>query len=59
MAKDGDIIDAMLGWIFELIGWIFNMLIKLVVALIGGLFSLIEKGFKTLFSKSDNANNNQ
>lgn len=59
MAKDGDIIDAMLGWIFELIGRIFNMLIKLVVALIGGLFSLIGKGFKTLFSKSDNANNNQ
>ena len=24
MAKDGDIIDVMFGWIFELIGWIFN-----------------------------------
>ena len=53
MAKDGDIIDVMLGWIFELIGWIFNMLIKLVVALIVGLFSLISNGFKALFSKSN------
>lgn len=51
MAKDGDIIDAMLGWVFELIGWIFNMLIKLVFALVGGLFSLIGSGFKALFSK--------
>lgn len=53
MAKDGDIIDVMLGWIFELIGWIFNMLIKLVVALIVGLFSLIGNGFKALFDKSN------
>lgn len=53
MAKDGDIIDVMLGWIFELIGWIFNMLIKLVVALIVGLFSLIGNGLKALFSKSN------
>ena len=52
MAKDGDIIDVMFGWIFELIGWIFNMLIKLVFALIGGLFSLIGCGFKALFSKN-------
>ena len=59
MAKDGDIIDVMLGWIFELIGWIFNMLIKLVFALIGGLFSLIGSGFKALFCKSENANNQQ
>lgn len=52
MAKDGDIIDVMFGWIFELIGWIFSMLIKLVVvALIGGLFSLIGSGFKALFNK--------
>ena len=47
MAKDGDIIDVMLGWIFELIGWIFNMLIKLVFALIGGLFSLKATAYKT------------
>lgn len=37
MAKDGDIIDVMFGWIFELIG----------------------SGFKALFSKSENANNQQ
>lgn len=53
MAKDGDIVDAMLGWIFELIGWVFNMLIKLIFALIGGIFSLIGSGIKALFSKND------
>ncbi len=57
MAKDGDIIDTMLGWIFELIGWIFNMLIKLIVALVGGLFSLIGSGIKALFSKNESAKN--
>lgn len=51
MAKDGDIVDAMLGWIFELIGWVFNMLIKLIFALIGGIFSLIGSGIKALFGK--------
>lgn len=54
MAKDGDIIDVMFGWIFELIGWIFNMLIKLVFALIRGLFNIIGSGFKSLFGKNDN-----
>lgn len=57
MAKDGDIIDTMLGWIFELIGWIFNMLMKLIIALIVGLFSLIGSGFKALFSKNESVNN--
>lgn len=57
MAKNGDIIDAMLGWIFELIGWIFNMLIKLIVALVGGLFSLIGSGIKALFSKNKSVKN--
>ena len=52
MAKDGDIIDVMLGWIF-------NMLVKLVFVLIGGIFSLIGSGFKALFGKSENANNQQ
>ena len=52
MAKDGDIIDVMLGWIFDLIGWIFNLLIKLVISLVGGLFSLIGSGFKSLFNKN-------
>jgi hypothetical protein len=46
MAKDGDIIDTMSGGIFELIGWIFNMLIKLSIALIEGLFSLIGSDFR-------------
>lgn len=47
MAKDGDVIDTMLGRIL-------NMLIKFAVALIGGLLSLIGKGFKALFSKREN-----
>lgn len=57
--KDRDVVNVMFGWIVEFIGWIFNMLIKLVIALIGGLFSLIGSGFKALFSKSENANNKQ
>lgn len=56
MAKDGDIIDVMLGWIFELIGWIFNGIIKLTMTIIGGLFNLIWSGIKALFSKGDNTN---
>lgn len=56
MAKDGDIIDVMLGWIFELIGWIFNMIIKLIFAVVGGLFSLIARGIKALFSKNGRTN---
>ena len=28
MAKDGDIIDVMFGWIFELIGWIISVPLK-------------------------------
>ncbi len=54
MAKDGDIIDAMLGWIFDLVGWIFNMLIKLIIAIVKGIFTLIGSGIKALFSKNDN-----
>lgn len=53
MAKDGDLVGAMLGWIFELIGWVFTMLVKLVFTLIGGIFSLIGSGIKALFSKND------
>lgn len=56
MAKDGDIIDVMLGWIFELIGWIFNMIIKLIFAVVGGLFSLIGRGIKALFNKNGRTN---
>ena len=56
MAKDGDIIDVMLGWIFELIGWRFNMIIKLIFAVVGGLFSLIGRGIKALFNKNGRTN---
>lgn len=54
MAKDGDIIEVMFGWIIELIGWIFKILIKLLFALTVGLFTLIASGIKALFSKNDN-----
>lgn len=54
MAKDGDIIEVMFGWIIELIGWIIKILIKLLFALTVGLFTLIASGIKALFSKNDN-----
>lgn len=53
MAKDGDIIDTMLGWLFELVGWVFGMLVTLVVSIIGGLFKLIVQGLKTAGRNKD------
>lgn len=55
MAKDGDIIDAMFTSMLQLVGWIIKMLIKLVFAIIGGLFSLIVSGIKAIFNKNNNA----
>ena len=49
MAKDGDIIETMFGWIVSLIGWILGGIVKLAIALIGGLF----KGIVGLFKKND------
>lgn len=46
MAKDGDIIDVMFGWIVNLFGWILGLVVKLVMAIIGGIFSLIVGLFK-------------
>lgn len=46
MAKDGDIIDVMLGWIFDLFGWILGGIVKLAMLLIGGLFTGIIGLFK-------------
>ena len=51
MAKDGDIIDSMLGWIFELIGWLFNLFIKFIFFIFGILFKLVGQGIKTLLNK--------
>lgn len=48
----GDIIDTMLGWLFELFGWIFNMLLKLVISIVKGIFNLLCMGIKALFSKN-------
>lgn len=50
MAKDGDIIDVMFGWIISLFGWIFGLVVKLVMAIIGGAFHLIIG----LFKKNEN-----
>lgn len=57
MAKDDDLIEVMLGWVFELIGWIFKMIIKLIFFVISGIFSLIGSGIRAIFSKTDDTNN--
>lgn len=46
MAKDGDIIDVMFGWIVSLFGWLLGLVVKLVMAIIGGIFTLIVGIFK-------------
>jgi len=46
MAKDGDIIDVMFGWIVSLFGWILGLIVKLVMAVIGGIFGFIIGLFK-------------
>lgn len=46
MAKDGDIIDVMFGWIIDFIGWILGLIVKLAMLLIGGLFTGIIGLFK-------------
>lgn len=53
MAKDGDFIDALLGWVFQLVGWVFTMLMKLVMFIFVGIFKLIGTGFKALFAKKE------
>ncbi len=46
MAKDGDIIDTMFGWMVSLVGWILGGIVKLIIAIIGGLFTAIIGLFK-------------
>ena len=43
---NGDIIDTMFGWIFELFGWILGGIVKLIVAMVTGLFGLTVGLFK-------------
>lgn len=50
MAKDGDIIDTMFGWMIDLFKWILGGIVKLFMAIIGGLF----KGIVGLFKKNGN-----
>ena len=46
MAKDGDIIDLLFGWIISFFGWILGLVVKLAMAIIGGLITLIVSLFK-------------
>lgn len=50
----GDIIDTMFGWIMELFGWIFNMLLKLVISIVKGIFNLLGMGIKAIFARKEN-----
>ena len=47
MAKDGDIIDLLLGSLFQRFGWIlggiFKLLLSLLGAIAGGIVSLFKK----------------
>lgn len=36
-----DIIDFLLKTVFEFFGWIFGLIVKLVIAIIGGLCNLV------------------
>lgn len=47
-----DITDFFLKTIFQAIGWVFKQLFKLAWLLIAGIFGLLFKGIKALFSKS-------
>ncbi len=46
MSKDGDIIDFLFSSIVSLVGWILGGIVKLAMALISGLFSVIFGLFK-------------
>lgn len=41
MAKDGDIIETMFGWMVSLVGWILGGIVKLIITAIGALFGAI------------------
>lgn len=53
MAKDGDIIDVMFGWVVSLFGWLLGLVVKLVMAIIGGIFNLIVGIFKKKDTSED------
>lgn len=46
MAKDGDIIDVMFGWLISLFGWILGLVMKLIVFIVAGTFGFIVGLFK-------------
>lgn len=60
MAKDGDIIDVMFGWMVELVGWLFARMIDLILWCLELVFKLITflivglvKGIIGLFKRDD------
>lgn len=54
MAKDGDIIDVMFGWLISLFAWIFKGIFNLAIWLIKGIFSLIGSGISAIRGKKSN-----
>lgn len=56
MAKNGDIIDVMFGWMLELFGWIFKTIFKLIWWVISSIFGAIFGKKKQTESISSNNN---
>lgn len=57
MAKNGDIIDVMFGWMISLFGWILKTIFKIIWWLISAIFGAIF-GKKKQGQDSDSTNNN-
>ncbi len=57
--KDGDIIEFLFGWLFEIIGWLIKVIIKFGLSIIGGLFKSLFNGIKSLFSNKDKTNSSE
>ncbi|MBO7277237.1 MAG: hypothetical protein J6U84_04675 [Bacteroidales bacterium] len=57
--KDGDIIEFLFGWIFEIFGWLIKVILKFGLSVIGGLFKSLFNGIKSLFSNKNNTIDNE
>lgn len=47
--NDGDIIEFLFGWIFEVIGWLIKVIVQFVLYIVGAIFN----GIKSLFSNKE------
>ena len=55
MAKqDGDIVDFLMGTMFQFFGWILKILFKLTIGLVILIVKGIIKGIKSLTNKNEN-----